>query len=62
MRFARGLFMTTFDRLMEPVLPILKEIEQGRVPHFNETLPWPLFVQVPSPDGSHDPTYAPLAD
>jgi len=46
MRFARRLCMTTFDRLMEPVLPILKEIEQGRVPHFNETLPWPLFVQV----------------
>ena len=38
--------MTTFDRLMEPVMPILKEIEQERVPHFNETLPWPLFVQV----------------
>jgi hypothetical protein len=38
--------MTTFDRLMEPVLPILQEIEQGRVPHFNETHPWPLFVRV----------------
>jgi hypothetical protein len=38
--------MTTFDRLMEPVLPILQEIEQERVPHFNETHPWPLFVQV----------------
>ena len=38
--------MTTFDRLMEPVLPILEEIEQKRVPHFNETHPWPLFVQV----------------
>ena len=38
--------MTTFDRLMEPVLPILEEIERKRVPHFNETHPWPLFVQV----------------
>src|SRR5215210_4444786 len=38
--------MTTFDRLMEPVLPILQEIEQGRVPHFNETYSWPLFVRV----------------
>jgi hypothetical protein len=38
--------MTTFDRLMEPVLPILQEIEQERVPHFNETHPWPLFVRV----------------
>jgi hypothetical protein len=46
MHFARRLLMTTFDRLMEPILPILKEIEQGRVPHFNETLPWPLFVRV----------------
>jgi DDE family transposase len=38
--------MTTFDRLMEPVLPILQEIEQERVPHFNETYSWPLFVRV----------------
>jgi hypothetical protein len=38
--------MTTFDRLIEPVLPILQEIEQGRVPHFNETHAWPLFVRV----------------
>jgi hypothetical protein len=38
--------MTTFDRLMEPVVPILREIEQERVPHFNETHPWPLFVRV----------------
>ncbi len=38
--------MTTFDRLMEPVLPILQEIEQERVPHFNETHSWPLFVRV----------------
>ena len=38
--------MTTFDHLMEPVLPILKEIEQERAPHFNETYPWPLFVRV----------------
>src|SRR5215212_8790964 len=38
--------MTTFDHLMEPVVPILAEIEQKRVPHFNETHPWPLFVQV----------------
>ena len=38
--------MITFDRLMEPVLPILQEIEQERVPHFNETHPWPLFVRV----------------
>ena len=36
--------MTTFDRLLEPVMPILKEIEQERVPHFNETHPWSLFV------------------
>src|SRR5215213_2640531 len=38
--------MTTFDHLMEPVVPILAEIEQKRVPHFNETHPWPLFVRV----------------
>lgn len=38
--------MTTFDRLMEPVLPILQEIEQERVPHFNETYSWSLFVRV----------------
>src|SRR6266498_4031115 len=38
--------MTTFDHLMEPVVPILAEIEQERVPHFNETHPWPLFVRV----------------
>ena len=38
--------MTTFDRLMEPVLPILQKIEQERVPHFNETYSWPLFVRV----------------
>jgi len=38
--------MTTFDRLMQPVLPMLQEIEQERVPHFNETHPWPLFVRV----------------
>jgi hypothetical protein len=31
---------------MEPVLPILQEIEQERVPHFNETYSWPLFVRV----------------
>lgn len=38
--------MTTFDYLMEPLVPILEEIEQARVPHFNETHPWPLFVRV----------------
>jgi hypothetical protein len=38
--------MTTFDHLMKPVVPILAEIEQERVPHFNETYPWPLFVRV----------------
>ncbi len=38
--------MTTFDHLMEPLAPILAEIEQARVPHFNETHPWPLFVRV----------------
>lgn len=38
--------MTTFDYLMEPVVPILAEIDQERVPHFNETHPWPLFVRV----------------
>src|SRR5207244_9355920 len=44
--FTRELWMLTFDRLMEPVLPILEEIEQERVPHFNETHAWPLFVRV----------------
>jgi len=38
--------MTTFERLMEPVVPILEEIERARAPHFNETHPWPLFVRV----------------
>ena len=38
--------MTTFERLMEPVVPILEEIELARVPHFNETHPWSLFVRV----------------
>src|SRR5262245_56286604 len=31
---------------MEPLAPILEEIEQERIPHFNETHPWLLFVRV----------------
>jgi hypothetical protein len=32
--------MTVFDKLLEPVLPILEEIEQTRRKHGNETLTW----------------------
>ena len=37
--------MTVFDKLLEPVLPILEEIEQSRRKHGNETLTWLMWVR-----------------
>lgn len=38
--------MTTFERLLVPAKPILDEIEQKRLRHFNETHTWLTFVRV----------------
>lgn len=37
---------TVFDRLLAPVLPILRQIEDERPKHGNETLTWLEFVRV----------------
>src|SRR5215216_6857772 len=37
--------MTVFDKLLEPVLPILEHIEQTRRKHGNETLTWLTWVR-----------------
>jgi hypothetical protein len=37
--------MTVFDKLLEPVLPILEEIERMRHKHGNETLTWLMWVR-----------------
>jgi Transposase DDE domain len=37
--------MTVFDTLLEPVMPILMEIEQARRKHGNETLTWLTWVR-----------------
>jgi len=37
--------MTVFDTLLEPVVPILEEIEQNRRKHGNETLTWLMWVR-----------------
>jgi Transposase DDE domain len=37
--------MTVFDKLLEPVMPILEQIEQARRKHGNETLTWLTWVR-----------------
>ena len=37
--------MTVFDKLLEPVLPILEQIERTRRKHGNETLSWMTWVR-----------------
>lgn len=37
--------MTVFDKLLEPVLPILEQIERTRRKHGNETLTWLTWVR-----------------
>ena len=37
--------MTVFDKVLEPVLPILEQIEQTRRKHGNETLTWLSWVR-----------------
>src|SRR5437868_608113 len=38
--------LTVFDRLLAPVMPILRQIEDERPKHGNETLSWLDFVRV----------------